>query len=97
MADESPTFSRFCSLQPVFYAFVTLEAILFATRVTLVRTPPSLHPLLANVLPLLPPNLGRSIMAGSKYLGVASQVYADGCLFVFGLGCAIVLAEYLAK
>jgi len=85
------------TLQPVFYAFVTLEAILFATRVTLVQTPPGLHPLLANVLPMLPPNISRLVTTGSKYLGVASQVYADGCLFVFGLGCAIVLAEYLAK
>jgi hypothetical protein len=46
---------------------------------------------------MLPPHFARAIMTGSKYLGVASQVYADGCLFVFGLGCAIVLAEYLAR
>jgi hypothetical protein len=46
---------------------------------------------------MLPPNISRLVTTGSKYLGVASQVYADGCLFVFGLGCAIVLAEYLAK
>lgn len=71
--------------------------MLFATRVTLVQTPPSLHPLLANILPFLGPTIGQIVNTGSKYLGVASQVYADGALFIFGLGCCIILAEYLAK
>lgn len=81
----------------MFYAFTTLEAILLATRVTLVRSPPALPPLLANFLPLLPPGIQRLVNTGSKYLGVAGQTYRDGCLFVFGLGGAVVIAEYLAN
>ncbi|WOO82955.1 uncharacterized protein LOC62_04G006435 [Vanrija pseudolonga] len=80
---------------PVFYAFVTLQLILLATRVTIIQTPPALHPLLANVLPMLPRPLATAISTGSKYLGVVSQSYKDACLLVFGLGAAIVLAEYL--
>jgi hypothetical protein len=80
----------------VFYAFVTLECMLLALRVVVFKPQPRLHPLLANVLPMLPPTVQRVVVTGSKYLGVAGQTYADACLFVFGLGCAVVAAEFLA-
>ncbi|BEI85959.1 hypothetical protein CcaverHIS002_0602460 [Cutaneotrichosporon cavernicola] len=80
---------------PVFYAFSTLEAMLLAFRVVIVKPQPRLHPLLANVLPMLPLNIQRIVVTGSKYLGVVGQTYADACLFIFGLGCAVVIAEYL--
>lgn len=81
----------------MFYAFITLEAILLATRVTLVKSGPALHPMLANVLPLMPPGLQRLVSTGSKYLGVATQTYRDACLFVFGLGVVVVAAEFLSS
>ncbi|CAK9779527.1 hypothetical protein CC85DRAFT_329821 [Cutaneotrichosporon oleaginosum] len=80
---------------PVFYAFATLECMLLALRVVVVRPQARLHPLLANALPILPPAVQRAVVLGSKYLGVVGQTYADACLFVFGLGCAVVVAEYL--
>ncbi|TXT10846.1 hypothetical protein VHUM_02351 [Vanrija humicola] len=95
LAGRVPFGAKLVESIPVFYAFVTLQLLLLATRVTLVQTPPALHPLLANVLPMLPYPLATTISTGSKYLGVVTQTYKDACLLVFGLGAAIVLAEYL--
>ncbi|KAL1408623.1 hypothetical protein Q8F55_005436 [Vanrija albida] len=95
LAGRVPFGAKLVESIPVFYAFVTLQLLLLATRVTLVQTPPALHPLLANFLPMMPRPLAATISTGSKYLGVVTQSYKDGCLLVFGLGAAVVLAEYL--
>ncbi|GMK58398.1 hypothetical protein CspeluHIS016_0504300 [Cutaneotrichosporon spelunceum] len=80
---------------PVFYAFVTLELMLLAYQVVVVKPKARLHPLLSGVLPMLPKNVQRLVVTGSKYLGVIGQTYTDVCLFIFGLGCAVVIAGYL--
>lgn len=55
-----------------------------------------MHPLLANALPMLPPAAQRAVRAGAKALPALAQTYRDGCLFVFGLGLAVVWAEWRA-
>lgn len=70
--------------------------LLFSTRTTFVRSGSGMHPLLANVVPMLPPTVQRAVRAGAKALPAFTQMYRDACLFVFGLGMAIIWAEWRA-
>lgn len=46
---------------------------------------------------MLPPRIQSVVVNGSKYLGVAGQTYRDACLFLFGLGVVVVLAEFIVQ
>ncbi|WVN88798.1 uncharacterized protein L203_104011 [Cryptococcus depauperatus CBS 7841] len=82
---------------PVFWAFLTVELILQTTRLMVLKSPPEPHSYLQNFLPILPPNISRPLLTGSRYLSLVSQTYKDGCLLVFVLGMTVVVAGWLRE
>lgn len=78
--------------QPIFWAFTTIELILQTTRLMVFKKPLPAPSIINNFLPMLPPNLSRNIITGSRYLSLGMQVWKDGCLLIFLLGMTIVFA-----
>ncbi|KAI5448951.1 hypothetical protein NCC49_005745 [Naganishia albida] len=77
---------------PVFWAFVSLEILLYSIETMLTPpSPPRLPAPVAQFLPLVPQRYSRPLLRVLKIAGMASRVVGDACLLVFLFGMAVII------